>query len=182
MRIRAAVGDDAPALGRVMVMSWLAAHHGQIPDAAWEKREAEWTSEVSARGWSWVLAEHAGGSADREVLLVAEDDAQLLRALAYAVPAEGDPDGSTAVLSALYVSPDHRGQGIGAALLKAVARELAARGFTLLRVDVLTANRPARRFYEVMGAHENGQGTFDEEGHLLGVTVYEWAELGVLVG
>src|SRR6187431_2054584 len=52
MRIRAAVVDDAPAMGRVMVGSWLSAHRGQMPDAAWQKRVDEWTPAVSARGWA----------------------------------------------------------------------------------------------------------------------------------
>ena len=71
MRIRAAMVDYAPAMGRVMVDSWLSAHRGQMPDAAWRKRVDEWTPAVSARGWARTLTEREDGDAARDVLLVA---------------------------------------------------------------------------------------------------------------
>ena len=43
MEVRAAVPADAPALGRVMVATWLTAHRGQLPDEAWQKRVYEWS-------------------------------------------------------------------------------------------------------------------------------------------
>ena len=180
MRIRAAVVDDAPAMGRVMVDSWLSAHRGQMPDAAWQKRVDEWTPEVSAQGWLRVLTEHAESEGSREVLLVAEDDSGALTAVVYAIADGDDPSGPTAEISALYVEPGLRRRGTGAALLKAAAAELARRGFSSARLDVLTANDPARRFYEAMGGQEVGRGTFDEEGFPLPVTVYAWSDLAAL--
>lgn len=38
MKVRAAVLEDAPVLGRVMVEAWLSAHRGQMPDWVWQKR------------------------------------------------------------------------------------------------------------------------------------------------
>lgn len=182
MKIRSATSGDASALGRIMVASWLSAHRDHIPDAAWRKREAEWTPDVSARAWARTLIAQANGDAPREVLLVAEDDKADLTALAYATPAVDDPSGSRAALGALYVSPAHRGKGIGSALVKEVARELADLGFVTLRVEVLTANLPARSFYETMGALEISTGTFDEEGYILDATVYEWPDITALIG
>jgi GNAT superfamily N-acetyltransferase len=43
-------------------------------------------------------------------------------------------------------------QGIGRALMRAVAMWLAADGIETLRVWVACANRPARRFYAALGA------------------------------
>jgi len=182
MKIRAAIVDDAPALGRIMVEAWLSAHQGQMPDVAWQKRVDEWTPDVSAQGWARVLVDQAVGNAQFDVLLVAEDDSGILHALVYGTPADDGLSGATAKISALYVAPDAAGRGIGAALLKAAARELAEFGFAALGVDVLTSNRPARRFYEAIGGVEIGQRTFDEEGYLLPVTVYEWSDLTALVG
>jgi hypothetical protein len=54
---------------------------------------------------------------------------------------------------------------------------LASQGFSALRLDVLTANLPARAFYEAMGGREIDQGTVDEEGYLLPVTCYLWSEI-----
>ena len=56
---RAAREEDAPAIGQVMVASYLAAHRDQIPDQAWAKRAEEWTPEVSAQGWARTLREIA---------------------------------------------------------------------------------------------------------------------------
>ena len=93
---------------------------------------------------------------------------------------QDDSSGATAKVSALYVLPAHQGHGIGRRLLRSAASELSSLGFTLLRIGVLTANRPARAFYEAMGGREVGQRTFDEEGFLLPETVYGWPDLTVL--
>lgn len=175
VRVRAAVLDDAAALGRVMVEAWLAAHHGQVPEVAWQRRVEEWTPEASASSWARLLAEHP----PRTFLLVAEDQKDDLLGL---VLADGeDESGSTAQVRALYVLPRHQGHGLGRLLLASVAGRLASLGFSRLHIGVLTANAPARAFYEAMGGREVGERTFDEDGFLLPETVYEWPDLGVLV-
>jgi GNAT superfamily N-acetyltransferase len=52
----------------------------------------------------------------------------------------------------LYVNPEHRGKGIGKALLTHVAAIAAAEGCSRLQWDVLEWNTPAIGFYEQMGA------------------------------
>ena len=180
MRTRAARAEDAPVLGHLMVDSWLSAHRGQVPDAAWQKRAAEWTPDVSARGWSRVLAAQAAGPAREDVLLVAEDDRGVIVGLVHGVVADDVPGGTTGNIAALYVAPDRHGEGIGASLLCDAAGELGDLGVVTLRLSVLTANLPARRFYESMGGLEVGHGTTEEEGHLLPTTEYEWPEVSVL--
>jgi GNAT superfamily N-acetyltransferase len=182
MRVRAAVVDDAPAMGRVMVASWLSAHRGQLPDAAWQKRAEAWTPDVSAQGWARAFADRADHRASRDVLLVAVDDAGGVIALVSGTPADGDALSSIAEINALYVLPGRRGQGIGRSLLQAAAARLAELGFSTLHIGVLTANLPARRFYEAMGGREIGQRTFDEEGYLLPVTIYAWSDIIALGG
>ena len=177
MRIRGAQPEDAPAMGRLMVASWLSAHRGQVPDEAWRLRSVEWTPEVSARGWARVLAARDGTPGAHDVLLVAEDDGGAIVGLAYA-----DEELTGWDVSALYVAPDRHREGVGRALLRATAGVLAGRGVVELRVSVLTANLPARAFYEALGAAEVGTATTDEEGHLLPTTVYEWADVTVLAG
>ena len=180
MRIRAAIVDDAAALGHVVVESWLAAHRGQMPDEAWQKRVDEWTPEVSAQGWARVLTDQVEHAGSRDVVLVAEDDSGALDAVVYGTAADDDHSGPTAEITALYVAPDCRRLGIGAALLRAAATELARHGFSSVRLDVLTANAAARGFYAAMGGQEIGSGTFDEEGFPLPVTVYGWSDLAAL--
>jgi ribosomal protein S18 acetylase RimI-like enzyme len=180
MRIRAATLSDAPAMGRVMVESWLSAHRGQMPDEAFQRRVEEWTPEVSARGWARALTEQAVGIALREVFLVAEDDEGVLIGLASGAAAADEPSGSTAEIGSLYVLPDRRGRGVGGSLLRAACRELGDLGFGSLHIGVLAANLPARAFYEAMGGREVEQRTFDEEGHLLPLTIYVWPDLTTL--
>jgi len=175
VRIRSAVLGDVAALGRVMVMSWVSAHQGQMPDEAWRRRVDEWTPEVSAQGWARVLGDQSNGEDRRDVLLIADDEAGQLLGLVYGRAAKDDDTGSIAEIRALYVSLDRQGQGIGAALLGAATEELTKLGFATIRLEVLSANLPARGFYEQMGGREVGQGTFDEDGYLLPVTIYEWA-------
>src|SRR4051794_23559206 len=116
MKIRAAVADDAPDMGRVMVESFLSAHRGHMPDAAWEKRVREWTPEVSARGWASALTQTAREHGEPRIVLVAEDDHGVLSALVSGTAANDDASGSTAEIGALYVLPARRGEGIGTSL------------------------------------------------------------------
>ena len=88
-----------------MVESFLSAHRGQIPDPASQKRVDEWTPEVSAVGWARAVTEIPDGNPDRDVILVAEDDAEL-----HGLAGHHEPP-----------------------------------------IGVLSANRPARAFYEAVG-------------------------------
>ncbi len=66
-------------------------------------------------------------------------------------------------------------------MLRAASRELAELGFSALHVGVLSANLPARAFYQAMGAREIGQRMFDEEGRLLPLTLYAWLDITSLI-
>lgn len=55
-------------------------------------------------------------------------------------------------LEDLYVRPEHRGQGIGEALLRHLARLAVQRGCGRMEWSVLNWNRRAIEFYERMGA------------------------------
>lgn len=55
-------------------------------------------------------------------------------------------------LEDLYVSPAHRGRGLGRALLAALAAVCAERGYGRLEWSVLDWNTPAVDFYRALGA------------------------------
>jgi len=56
-------------------------------------------------------------------------------------------------LEDLYVTPSHRGKGIGKALLAHLARIAVDQGCPRLEWDVLTWNTPAIAVYEAIGAN-----------------------------
>ncbi len=55
-------------------------------------------------------------------------------------------------LEDLYVRPEHRGRGLGRALLGALARRCQSEGLARLEWAVLDWNAPSIAFYERMGA------------------------------
>jgi GNAT superfamily N-acetyltransferase len=62
-------------------------------------------------------------------------------------------------LEDLFVVPDHRGRGIGRALLRQLARVAVERGCGRLEWSVLDWNRDAIGFYERLGARPNSEWT-----------------------
>lgn len=56
----------------------------------------------------------------------------------------------------LFVAPEHRGEGVGAALMRAVGQECLDRGRTRLVWLVATWNAAAIGFYERLGARPEG--------------------------
>lgn len=56
-------------------------------------------------------------------------------------------------LEDLFVKPEHRGQGLGEALLRHVAREAVRRGCGRFEWAVLDWNEPAIQFYRKLGAN-----------------------------
>jgi GNAT superfamily N-acetyltransferase len=57
-------------------------------------------------------------------------------------------------LEDLFVEPDHRGQGIGLALMRALAQRAAAEGCTRIEWRVLNWNQPSIDFYQRIGAEQ----------------------------
>ena len=60
-------------------------------------------------------------------------------------------DGPVALLDELYVAPEHRSRGIGAALLGKVEDIARERGVELIEINVDGGDTDARRFYERHG-------------------------------
>lgn len=62
-------------------------------------------------------------------------------------------------LEDLFLLPDHRGRGVGRALLAHLARIAVERGCVRLEWAVLNWNQAAVRFYERLGARPNSEWT-----------------------
>jgi ribosomal protein S18 acetylase RimI-like enzyme len=179
MMIRAAREADAPAMGRIMVTTYLAAHHDQMPAEAWAKRAEEWTPEVSAQGWARTLHEIATDEQPQDCIYVVVDDGEIV-GLAMGGSANAEELPQTGAVYALYISTSHQGQGLGRRLVQAVATDLTQKGMTALQLGCLAANTPARGFYEAIGGRLVGERLFDEDGVLLPEVVYEWANIQAL--
>jgi GNAT superfamily N-acetyltransferase len=103
-------------------------------------------------GTSEALSEHLFGTPTYAEALVADQQGQLIGFALFF------PNYSTFLtkpglyLEDLYVQPTHRGQGVGKALLQAVAKLAQERGCGRLEWSVLDWNESAIAFYRKMGA------------------------------
>ena len=62
-------------------------------------------------------------------------------------------------LDDIYVTSACRGQGVGEAMLKEIAREASSKGFERIDFHVLDWNTPAIEFYKKLGAVSNEEET-----------------------
>ncbi|MGH7120513.1 MAG: GNAT family N-acetyltransferase, partial [Acetobacteraceae bacterium] len=62
-------------------------------------------------------------------------------------------------LEDIYVAPEHRGRGIGRALIRHLARLAEAEGCARIEWSVLDWNGPAQKFYATLGAEPMSEWT-----------------------
>jgi ribosomal protein S18 acetylase RimI-like enzyme len=89
-------------------------------------------------------------------------------------------DGMDGHIAALYILASFHRQGLGRRFLGAAAKEWVARGGNSLALGVLAENRPARRFYESLGAKLVRTGTYEWDGHPLPDAIYVFENLAEL--
>jgi len=179
MYIRTAQAADAPAMGRVMVETYLRAHRGQVPDEAWRIRQAEWTPEASATGWARSIRAIAEDSQAHECIYIAVEDATQPEQVIGIVM--GGPSGVAGYegvgdIYALYVDFAHHGRGIGRKLIQAAAKQLRARSMTSLIIRSLPVNEPANRFYESLGGQLVGECAAEDSGYPITQRIYHWPD------
>jgi GNAT superfamily N-acetyltransferase len=175
--IRAAQLDDVPAMGRLTVATFLAAHRDQIPDELWAKRRDEWSAEDSARNWARTLRAIADGTSPRECVYLAVDELYgEVIGIAMGQPAHEQPWPNTGAITVLYVLHAYQSRGLGRRLVGVVAHNLRRLGMPALTIAVLKANIPAQRFYEANGGRVVRVGEIEESGNTLPEIVYGWAD------
>ena len=182
--VRAATLGDVTGMARVFVDTFRSAHHGQVPEDLLLER----TYETSARGWDRTLREIGATDDPDEHVLVAVDRAGEIVGVAMGGPARpwAADDSSrvrcpTGECYALYVDVGRQRNGVGRALLTALAAFLGTHGVRRLLVGVLAANQPARAFYERAGGVLLGGREVDDSGELLDEVVYVWDDLTSLL-
>ena len=181
MLIRAAQEVDAPAMGRVMVDTYMQAHKGHMPAEAWQKRREEWTPEVSAQGWARSLRAIADGSNPSDCIYLAVEKAEdttseEIVGLVMGGPAGVGPWENAGEIYALYILPTAQGHGAGRALVHAAANQLFQLGMSALVIRCLQANTQGNRFYTAIGGQVVGESQEDEYGYLLPGLIYGWAD------
>lgn len=180
MIIRNARETDAPAMGRVMVETYLRAHKGQVPDAAWRSRQEEWTPEESAANWARSIRGIAEEGDSQECIYVAVDETLQPEPVVGLIM--GGPTGladyeGCGDIYALYVDFAHQGRGVGRKLIQAAARHLQQLGMTGLIIRSLATNAPANHFYESFGGQYVGECAAEDSGYPVTQRIYYWAEM-----
>lgn len=85
-------------------------------------------------------------------LLVAREHGDVVGFVMFTIErGEYDQDVERGIVQNLYVDPDHRNQGTGAALLEAAESHLTERGADRIALNVMASNEAARRFYRRHG-------------------------------
>jgi ribosomal protein S18 acetylase RimI-like enzyme len=141
--LRAATAADAAGIALVRVESWRATYRGIIPDAYLDGMKIE----DSAALWSKVLS----ADTTRTSVFVAERDGEII-GFAAGKSLDEEKFGLDTELAAIYMRSDVQRLGIGRRLVGMVADAHQAQGARGLLVWVLANNRPARQFYEELGA------------------------------
>ncbi|HEY8292870.1 MAG TPA: GNAT family N-acetyltransferase [Thermomicrobiales bacterium] len=172
MRTREATRADAAAIARLHRENWRVAYRGIVPDDLLDAI----TEESRRQHWDDVLAERDG----MEFVYIAEDDDGHLLGIASGGPEVGGDPHYHGELYVLHVRPDAQGQGIGRALIRAVAERLAESGISTLLVWMLRENHAARRFYAALGGQFIREQPAMFEGLLLMDAGYGWLDTASL--
>ena len=170
--IRPAAPDDASAIARVRVESWRTTYKGMIP----ESYLAGMKVEDSAALWHKVLT--AGASTTS--VFVAQTDAGIVGFASGNMLSE-PKHGLDAELSAVYLFREAQRTGIGRRLVANVAAAQRSFGATGLIVWVIAGNKPARAFYEKLGAELLIEQPFTWDGMDMLEVGYGWRDLDALI-
>jgi ribosomal protein S18 acetylase RimI-like enzyme len=168
--IRLAVAADAAGIAEIHVAAWRETYAGLLPDAMVSARS------VADRKAQW---EHILGDPAAASVYVAEQDG-CIAGFGACGPQRADSlraQGFIGEITAIYVLRAFHHQGLGSALMRAMASCLLDRAVGAAALWVLKDNEAARRFYERLGGEIVGE---QEEIHAHGVLrdiAYGWRDL-----
>jgi GNAT superfamily N-acetyltransferase len=166
------VAADAPAIAQVRIDAWRTTYRGLIPDSYLDAMNVG-ASEVL---WRRVL----DAAPNRTSVYVAQQDGEVV-GFASGNMLESPKLDLDAELSAIYLRADRRRTGTGRRLVGTVAAAQRAHGATGLLTWVIAGNRPARAFYESLGAELLVEQPFQWDGIDLLEAGYGWRDLDRLV-
>jgi GNAT superfamily N-acetyltransferase len=172
--IRAAEVEDCDALGRLHVKGWRETYTGLMPEWVIERASA------ANRSLQWRTGLERG--AKGPIVFIAEAEDRSPAGFAAAGPARDPAFPWQAEIYAVYVIKRHQGHGLGRALLRHLGAALAERGRHQAGAWVLSANAPARAFYEAIGGRAVHQRVDDSEGWACDETAYLWDDFPRALG
>jgi ribosomal protein S18 acetylase RimI-like enzyme len=164
--IRRATPDDTEAIARVHVQSWQESYRHLLPQAEIEARPV--ATRISQ--WRNTLANL------QRPTFVAEQNGAICGFVSGGKIAWSGLSTDSEV-SALYLLDAIKRRGAGRALFTAMLGELAGQGFQSAGLQVLTANVPARRFYEAMGGRPGAPRMDRRGGFVFDEIAYIWDDV-----
>jgi GNAT superfamily N-acetyltransferase len=147
--IRDATVNDVEAIAGVQVRTWQEAYRGKVPQQHLDKMDPC----RRQHAWRQILQDRGPAAT-----LVAAEESDGAVGFIHVSPSR-DPDTVPEMVGevqALYLLPEHWGQGVGRLLMEAGVRRLAAGGYREILLWVLATNDRARRFYEAGGWRADG--------------------------
>lgn len=149
MTVRSATADDVEAIRAVAEAAWRADYPAVLNRENVDDAVEEWYAPDR-------LAEALGEYST--VAFVAESGREVV-GFVHAVwdREEGD-------VLRVYVAPDHRGEGLGRALVERACEELFDRGVDRVKAMVLAANERGNEFYRALGFAPTDEGGETEIG------------------
>jgi ribosomal protein S18 acetylase RimI-like enzyme len=145
MNLRLAKAADITALAEIFVACWQRGYPGIVPDGVLATIDLAAATEIIG----------APGSRHAFITVVAELSGIAAGYIQYGVDTEAADD-HTGYVAALYVHPDHAGQGIGRRLLNHAVDELARQGRVQVRLWVFADNKRAAGLYASAGFVPDG--------------------------
>jgi GNAT superfamily N-acetyltransferase len=169
--IRRAAPRDAEAIARVRIDGWRTSYRGLVPAAYLDGMQVE----ASTALWDKILT---AGPNPASVFVAAHGDdvvgfaaGSMLAELKFGLNAE---------LTAVYLRREFQRVGLGRRLIAAVVDAQRALGATGMIVWVIAGNKPARAFYEALGAELLVEQSFEWDGMNLLEAGYGWRDLTAL--
>jgi len=155
----------------VRIDAWRATYRGLIPAEYLDGMRVD----ASTALWDKVLAAGANSAS----VFVATHGDEVAGFAAGSMLAE-PRFGLDAELTAVYLRPEFQRVGIGRRLIAAVVDAQRAHGATGMIVWVIAGNKPARTFYESLGAELLVEQAFQWDGMDLVEVGYGWRDLAAL--
>jgi GNAT superfamily N-acetyltransferase len=169
--LRRAAPHDAEAIARVRIDGWRTAYRGLVPGAYLDSMQVD----ASAALWEKILT---AGPNSASVFVAARGDEVVGFAAGNKL---NEPRyGLDAELTAVYLRREFQRVGIGRRMVAAVVDAQRAHGATAMIVWLLAANKPARAFYETLGAELLVEQGFQWDGMNLLEVGYGWRDLDAL--